>query len=228
MRKSFWALVCLVSAMALVAGACSSRPRAAVNTPPTAVLLAAPTEGAPPLQVDFSAVLSSDAGGTIVAYAWDLGDGTLSDQVEFSHTYTVEGVYTVSLTVTDDKGATATETVDVTVAIPNDPPMAMIGSDVTSGVAPLVVSFTSSASDPDGTVASIEWDFGDGATSNEADPVHTYSSAGSYPVVLSVTDDRGATTSDSTVIEVIGNDAPTAPGSPRRTPTAPRATTRRP
>ncbi len=65
--------------------------------------------------MDFSGTLSSDAGGTIVSYDWDLGDSSTETQAEFSHEYTVEDVYTVTLTVTDDKGATDTATTDITV-----------------------------------------------------------------------------------------------------------------
>ncbi len=112
------ALTCLMSAAVLVAGACTAKPAGTVNTPPTAVLLAAPDSGAPPLLVDFSAALSSDAGGLSTSWEWDLGDGTTETAEEFSHNYTTEGVYTVVLTVIDDKGATDTDTVDITVAIP--------------------------------------------------------------------------------------------------------------
>jgi PKD repeat protein len=115
MRTKSLALLCLLSAAVLVAGACTSKPKGTVNTPPTAVVLAAPTSGALPLPVDFSGTLSSDAGGSIVSYDWDLGDGNTETQAEFSHSYSVEDAYTVTLTVTDNKGATGTDTVDITV-----------------------------------------------------------------------------------------------------------------
>ncbi len=119
MRTKFMALPCLLSAVVLLAGACTTKP--AANTPPTAVLLAVPTAGALPLEVDFSGLLSADAGGSIVAYDWDLGDGSTETQAEFSHTYTVEDVYTVTLTVTDNMGATDTDTVDITVGPAAEP-----------------------------------------------------------------------------------------------------------
>jgi PKD repeat protein len=63
---------------------------------------------------------------------------------------------------------------------------------VTTGAAPLSVNFVGSGSnDPDGTIASYFWDFGDGSTSTEANPVHVYAAAGSYTAVLTVTDNYG-------------------------------------
>ena len=108
MRTKLTALLCLMFASVLVSGACASGPKAAPNTPPTAVLLADPAVGTSPLHVSFSGTLSSDPGGSIPSYDWDLGDGTLSTQGELTHTYTVGGVYTVTLTVNDNQGATAT------------------------------------------------------------------------------------------------------------------------
>lgn len=192
----------------LVAGACGSKPSSRnINTPPTAVLLAAPVEGTPPLLVDFSAVLSSDAGGEIVGYHWDLGDGTISTLDEFSHTYSAEGAYTVTLTVTDNKGGVDTETVQVVV---NTPPTVTAGADVTSGTTPLPVNFTSTPADPGGTVASVVWDFGDGATASGANAAHTYFAAGTYDATVTVTDDLGGTATDVVTVAVTGNAGPVA------------------
>ena len=58
------------------------------------------------------------------------------------------------------------------------------------------VSFDSSASsDPDGTIASYAWDFGDGGSSTAANPSYTYTSSGTFHVTLTVTDNRGGTDS---------------------------------
>jgi PKD repeat protein len=63
----------------------------------------------------FSGTSSSDPDGTISAYAWDFGDGTSASGASVSHAYVVAGSYTVRLTVTDDLGATGTDTAEVTV-----------------------------------------------------------------------------------------------------------------
>ena len=63
MRSKFMALLCLLSAVVLVSGACTSRPK--VNAPPTAVIVASPLSGDPGVEVLFSGLLSSDVGGSI-------------------------------------------------------------------------------------------------------------------------------------------------------------------
>jgi len=70
----------------------------------------------------------------------------------------------------------------------------------TQGTAPLVVQFSSTATDADGTIVSYAWDFGDGSSSTAANPSHTYTTAGTYTARFTATDDRGATLSASVVI----------------------------
>jgi PKD repeat protein len=75
----------------------------------------------------------------------------------------------------------------------NVPPVAIISANPTSGDAPLPVSFNGSGSyDPDGTIASYAWAFGDGASAGGATAQHTYASPGSYTATLTVTDNLGA------------------------------------
>ncbi len=75
----------------------------------------------------------------------------------------------------------------------NLPPVAStVGTSAGSGSAPFSMSFMGSGSnDPDGTIASYLWDFGDGSTSTDANPVHIYTVVGSYTAVLKVTDNYG-------------------------------------
>jgi endonuclease/exonuclease/phosphatase family metal-dependent hydrolase len=84
----------------------------------------------------------------------------------------------------------------------NQPPQVTVAAIPTSGIAPLPVSFTSNASDPDGNIASYSWSFGDGQTSTLANPTNTYSSAGTYTARLTVADNSGATASVSCIITV--------------------------
>ncbi|WP_242091092.1 PKD domain-containing protein, partial [Microbacterium lacticum] len=60
----------------------------------------------------------------------------------------------------------------------------------------------SGSSDPDGSIASFAWDFGDGGTATEASPTHQYVASGSYSVSLTVTDDRGGSNTVSHPVEV--------------------------
>jgi thermolysin len=91
-------------------------------------------------------------------------------------------------------------------ATPNLAPAA----DFTFTTDGLAATFTDTSSDPDGSVVSGLWDFGDGATSTQQNPSHTYASAGTYSVTLTVTDDDGA--SDSVVKSVEVSQTPPSTG----------------
>src|SRR5207244_13079388 len=89
----------------------------------------------------------------------------------------------------------------------NQPPTAAF----TQSCSGLSCTFTSTSSDPDGTIASYSWTFGDGATSTAQNPSHPYGAAGTYTVGLTVTDNQGATNSTShTVALSAANQPPTA------------------
>ena len=183
------------------------------NKAPTAVAssVPSPATGKAPLQVQFSSAGSGDSDGTIVSYDWDFGDGSgHSSSASPSHTYITIGARTATLTVTDTGGATDQTTVGVQVNA-NQAPTAVAGSDVAAGPSPLAVAFTGSSSvDNDGTIATYAWDFGDGSSSNQADPSHTYTTPGNYGAKLTVTDDNGAT--DSATVQIaVGRPANIAP-----------------
>ena len=133
---------------------------------------------------------SSDPDGSISAYSWTFGDGGTSTAQNPSHTYAAAGTYTVPLTVTDDQGATNSVSHSVTVTTGNQPPVASF----TSSCSGLTCDFTSTSSDPDGTITAYSWTFGDGGTSTLQNPSHTYAVGGTtYTVTLTVTDNQGAT-----------------------------------
>ncbi|MFJ5087165.1 PQQ-dependent sugar dehydrogenase [Streptomyces sp. NPDC088674] len=91
----------------------------------------------------------------------------------------------------------------------NRSPVAKVSADKTSGALPLAVTFSSEgSSDPEGGAITYKWDFGDGATSTDANPSHTYTEVGEYSPTLTVTDPEGLTGTASTVITA-GNTAPT-------------------
>jgi len=89
----------------------------------------------------------------------------------------------------------------------NPPPLTAASANPTSGIVPLTVNFGSAGStDPDGTIASYSWNFGDGtATSSSAAPTHVYQNAGSFTAVLTVTDSRGATGTAQVAITTTAN-----------------------
>lgn len=160
------------------------------------------------LDVAFDGSASADPDGTIAAYAWDFGDGATATGATTSHTYATVGTFTVTLTVTDDSGATATKTRTVTTSLaPNQDPTAAF----TSSTDLLKVSVDGSTSaDADGTVASYAWNFGDGETATGVTASHTYAAPGTYTVRLTVTDNRGGTSTVTRDVTVVRNVAPTA------------------
>jgi PKD repeat protein len=184
------------------------------NVPPTAVIGASGTSGNAPFTVSLSGSGSSDPDGSIVSYAWNFGNGQTASGENVSVTYTQAGTYTVTLTVTDDRGATGTATRTITVAPrPNTPPTAVAQVVSVSGSVPLVVNLSgANSSDPDGTIVSYAWDFGNGQTATGVTTQVTYTTEGLYTVVLTVTDNQGATGSQSLLIDVSTdpNIAPTA------------------
>jgi PKD repeat protein len=94
------------------------------NQSPTATIQASPLTGPAPLEVSFQGQ-GSDPDGTITAYAWQFGDGTTATEQSPVKTFAVAGSYVVTLTVTDDFGATGTATVTVYAGV--DPPVGPTG-----------------------------------------------------------------------------------------------------
>ena len=178
------------------------------NQSPTAVFTPSCTD----LDCAFDGSTSSDPDGTIASYAWDFGDGTSGSGATPSHAYASAGNYDVTLTVTDDDGATGSTTQQLTVTAANQSPTAAFTPSCTD----LDCTFDGSASgDPDGTIASYAWDFGDGTSGSGATPSHAYASAGNYDVTLTVTDDDGATGSTTQQVTVMAaNQSPTAAFTP--------------
>ena len=146
-------------------------------------------------EVDFNAAGSSDPDGTIASYVWNFGDGNSDTGVSPTHTYAGSGSYQVTLTVTDDGGATDEVAQQIIVGSVNQPPTATFGYTLAiNDDTPLFDA--SGSSDPDGTIVDYLWNFGDSpATQNTANDTitHTYTENGTYQVTLTVTDDGGAT-----------------------------------
>jgi len=150
----------------------------------------------------FNASGSFGRAGTSISYAWRFGDGGTASGVAVTHAYATAGTYTVTLTVTDSRGSSASDTAVVRVA--NRTPVANAGPDQ-SGILGSPVTFRGSGSDPDGTVASYTWDFGDGASATGATASHVYATAGTYTAKLTVTDNGGALGSDSALVTIAGS-----------------------
>jgi PKD repeat protein len=163
------------------------------NRPPTAAI-AATCDTALTCHLDGSG--SADSDGTIAAASWTFGDGGTASGLVVDHTYAAAGTYTVTLTVTDDQGGTDSTSSTVTVAPPANPkPTAVIAATCADRTCHLDGS---GSSDPNGSVASYAWTFGDGSTGTGPVVDHAFAADGSYDVTLTVTDDAGAASTPAT------------------------------
>ncbi|MEM6272030.1 MAG: PKD domain-containing protein [Bacteroidota bacterium] len=128
---------------------------------------------------------SISANSTIVAWAWDFGDGGTSAAQNPIHAYQNPGPFTISLTVTDANGCTGTATFPF--VVPTLPVANFVASD-SLGCPPLTTTFTADSAG----IALFEWDFGDGSPVAFGNPItHTYTTAGSFTVTLIVEDSIG-------------------------------------
>ena len=166
------------------------------STLPSASFLYTPVSGNMPLTVEFLDTSSGDP----TQWIWDFGDGGTSILQDPTHTYNSPGSYTVKLTVRNSAGnSTATGSEPIRVSLAVSPPIASFTASPDSGKPPLSVIFTdTSTGNPDSWL----WDFGDGGTSTQQDPVHTYSTVGSYDVTLKVQNSAGSSSSKGATIEV--------------------------
>ena len=98
----------------------SIQPDVVKKAAPTAIATGTPGSGTASLNVNFSGSSSTDTDGTINAYQWDFGDGSVSTIANPTHTYAAPGNYTATLTVTDNSGQSNTKTVPVTVNNPSN------------------------------------------------------------------------------------------------------------
>ncbi len=143
---------------------------------------------------------STDPDGTIVSYVWDFGDGATATGVSATHDYATPGTKTITLTVTDDKGATHTARQTLEAVAPNLSPEAKFLASASD----LTVSADGTASkDRDGTIVSYVWNFGDGATATGVSATHDYDTPGTKTITLTVTDDRGATHTARQTLEAV-------------------------
>jgi len=144
---------------------------------------------------------ATDPNGDPVTVLWNFGDGSATSTLlsPGSHTYAAVGTYTVTFTATDSLGLSdptpATRTITVSAVPVNQAPNGTITApaanvSITAGQS---VSFTGTATDPDGNPVTVLWNFGDGsATSTLLSPgSHTYAAAGTYTVTFTATDSLG-------------------------------------
>jgi PKD repeat protein len=160
------------------------------NPPPTAGFTSTCT-GA---DCTFTSTSTDVAPGTISTYAWDFGDGATADVNNPTHTYAVTSPtdFTVTLTVTDNEGATDVETQTVSINPVNTPPTASFTFSCNAAICSFASTSTDAAPD---SITTYAWTFGDGGTANVSNPLHNYAITAptDFTVTLTVTDNEGLT-----------------------------------
>jgi parallel beta-helix repeat protein len=172
------------------------------NVPPTCNFVFSPSQPTD-IQTVFFQDDSTDNDGSIINWTWDFGENNTyyTDNVTFQ--FPDNGTYHVLLIVTDDDGATSSHTVYIHVlnAIPT--PSFTYNSMNGTYLEGDQIKFSDHSFDQDGTVVSWSWDLGDGTTSTERQPVHTYQKQGTYTVTLSVVDNDGGIGTSAKSIKIV-------------------------
>jgi PKD repeat protein len=194
---------CLISYISYVANADGSGLQAAFGNNPdwfqphAGQPLASFTDQCTGSSCLFDAAGSSDPDGDIVSYTWRFGDGTGATGATANHKYTIGGRYMVTLTVVDNSGLISIVGRTVTA---NAPPIASFSAVCSAGG---VCTFDGTRSaDPDGSIVSYYWDFGDRHSSSGPTATNSYVS-GTFIVQLTVTDNAGATATASTTLQIV-------------------------
>lgn len=133
---------------------------------------------------------------------WDLGDGTTATGWWTDHRYDEPGEYTVALTATDNTGAETTDTVTITVTDLTEPIARLNPSTTDASVNERVTFQVEDTSGNEHWIDSLTWSFGDGTTAQGWWNAHRYDEPGEYTVVLTITDNSGAETTDTVTITV--------------------------
>ncbi len=147
---------------------------------------ASPTSGKVPLAVGFT----DQSTGSPTSWKWNFGDGSNSTDKNPVHTYNKSGLYSVTLTASNEKGSNAlTKSGYIAVSGVLNTPTTSFSASPTSGKAPLTVDFTDQST---GLPTSWKWNFGDGSNSTDKNPVHTYNESGLYAVKLTAGNANGS------------------------------------
>jgi len=139
-----------------------------------------PRKGDSPLAVNFQDRSTGNPSG----WQWNFGDGGTSTERNPQHVYNtprIEG-YPVTLTITGTQGSVSKTSPDRVLVTRK--PEARFNSDIRSGAPPQIVHFTDQST---GTITAWLWNFGDGSTSNEKNPTHTFTESKTYNITLTVT-----------------------------------------
>ena len=170
---------------------------------PTADFTFSPAAPRIGFRVFFNASTSAaPPGRSIVSYDWSFGDGDTTSGVTVTHFWLVANTFSVTLTVTDNLGASASKTTNVIVT--SSPPTASFEFSPAAPTTTTTVQFNAGTSTASSgrTIVSYGWNFGDGTTATGVTASHIFATAGDYNVVLSVTDSDGETGTTTESVKV--------------------------
>jgi YVTN family beta-propeller protein len=152
---------------------------------PVAALIASPIAGKAPLIVSFT----DQSTGSPTSWTWNFGDGTYSTGQNPVHIYSKTGPYSITLTASNANGNNIlTKSGYIGVSSASNAPVTNFSASLASGSAPLTVGFKDQST---GSPNSWKWNFGDGNTSNETNPVYTFNKTGLYSITLMVSNANG-------------------------------------
>jgi PKD repeat protein len=153
------------------------------------------TSGSAPLFVQFTDTSTN----TPTAWTWVFGDGGSSTEQNPVYEYESAGTYTVTLTAENSAGSNTTYTSEYITVAAGTSPVTSFTADVRKGTSPLTVQFTDTTTN---TPTSWYWSFGDGSSSTEQNPSHTYTETGSFIVALTAYNAAGSQTYSANYITV--------------------------
>ncbi|MGA9029817.1 MAG: PKD domain-containing protein, partial [Methanoregula sp.] len=180
-KTAIWLFLILISGIFLISPV--------LGAIPVASFISNASSGNVPLTVQFM----DSSLNTPTSWTWLFGDGGISSLQNPAHIYTTPGTYTVTLIASNSAGSnTATYQGYITATKAASVPIVSFVTNVTSGSPPLSVQFLDTSTN---SPSSWVWSFGDGGTSASPNPVHTYTTQGSYAVTLTATNSAGSNTS---------------------------------
>ncbi|MCX6672142.1 MAG: PKD domain-containing protein, partial [Euryarchaeota archaeon] len=166
-----------------------------------------PYQGFVNTEITFDGTRSNDPDGNITKWFWVFGDNTNGTGKTIRHSYKKVGTYTVTLMVTDNEGATNTDTTTVVITQPNRPPTKPIITGPTNGMKNTMYTFTAVSTDLDNDTINYRFDWGEPISPSSGylpngtsfTVNHSWTSAGRYSVIVTVTDNQTESSSKITV-----------------------------
>jgi len=191
-------------------GGVSTPSSPSINHPIADASAGAPYQGFINEEITFDGSLSYVVNGEIISWYWSLGDGTFINGKIVNHSYSSPKVYLVTLTVTDNKGATDTCETIAAIVQPNRPPSTPDIYGPETGTIGTKYSYAALSKDVDGDKIKYVFDWGDGESdeteffsppqSSGVSFIHNWDSAGTYVVTITVSDNQTASSSEMSVI----------------------------